>query len=288
MANEPNAIAVRGGLAASKSARDLAEQLKADPQSITTSVGSTRGGPSHMMMVQLAKLAGADARKLKIVTFSGSAESVTNLLGGHIQVISSSVDALVPHHKSGAMRILGVATAQRPASLPGVPTFREQGYDIVVGNWTAIMGPKGLAPAQIAYWEDLLERTFKHPAWQGMLEADALEADFRKSQPMRELLARDDELERRMLTELGMVKPDARIEVSMPANSTAWSLTKAALNGAVVGPLVLLMNLYFQGRLATTPIADLAMMLVGGAGGGAVLFLAIALFVRFLNRQASK
>jgi putative tricarboxylic transport membrane protein len=208
MANEPNAIAVRADFPV-KTARDLGEQLKSDPQSITTSVGSTRGGPSHMMVVQLAKLAGGDARKLKIVTFSGSAESVTNLLGGHIQAISSSVDALVPHQKSGAMRILGVATAKRAASLPGVPTFREQGYDLVFGNWTAIMGPKGLAPAQIAYWEDLLERTFRHPAWQGMIEADALEADFRKSQPMRELLARDDELERRMLTELGMVKPDA-------------------------------------------------------------------------------
>jgi putative tricarboxylic transport membrane protein len=207
VANEPNAMAVRAD-SPLKSARDLAEQLKADPQSITASVGSTRGGPSHMIMVQLARLAGADARKLKIVTFAGSAESITNLLGGHIQVISSSVDAVVPHHKSGAMRILGVATARRPASLPGVPTFREQGYDIIAGNWTAIMGPKGLAPAQIAYWEDLLERTFRHPAWQGMLEADALEADFRKSQAMRELLAQDDELERRMLTELGMVKPE--------------------------------------------------------------------------------
>src|SRR5688572_2556021 len=110
MANEPNAIAVRADFPV-KTARDLGEQLKADPQSITTSVGSTRGGPSHMMVVQLAKLAGGDARKLKIVTFSGSAESVTNLLGGHIQAISSSVDALVPHQKSGAMRILGVATA---------------------------------------------------------------------------------------------------------------------------------------------------------------------------------
>jgi putative tricarboxylic transport membrane protein len=207
VANEPNAMAVRAD-SPLKSARDLAEQLKADPQTITASVGSTRGGPSHMIMVQLARLAGADARKLKIVTFAGSAESITNLLGGHIQVIASSVDAVVPHHKSGAMRILGVATARRPASLPGVPTFREQGYDIIAGNWTAIMGPKGLAPAQIAYWEELLERTFRHPVWQGMLEADALEADFRKSQAMRELLAQDDELERRMLTELGMVKPE--------------------------------------------------------------------------------
>ncbi len=205
VANEPNAMAVRAD-SPIKSVKDLAERLKSDPQSITTSVGSTRGGPSHMMVVQLARLAGADPGGLKVVTFRGSSESVTNLLGGHIEVISSSVDALVPHHKAGTMRILGVAIARRSAALPGVPTFREQGYDIIVGNWTAIMGPKALTPAQVAYWEDLLERSFRHPAWQGMLEADALEADFRKSQPMRELLARDYELERRMLTELGMAK----------------------------------------------------------------------------------
>ena len=205
VANEPNALSVRadsplGGV------RDLAERLKADPHSITTSVGSTRGGPSHMMLVQLAKLSGADPRKLKVVTFSGSAESLTNILGGHIEVMSSSVDAVVPHHKSGVIRILGLATKERSPSLTGVPTLRDQGYDIVMGNWTAIMGPKGLTPAQIAFWEELLERTFNHPAWKGMLEAEALEADFKGAQAMRELLVRDYELERRMLAELGMIK----------------------------------------------------------------------------------
>jgi hypothetical protein len=76
--------------------------------------------------------------------------------------------------------------------------------------------------------------------------------------------------------------------VSAPAESARWSLQKAAINGAVVGPLVLLMNLYFQERLLATPVADLVMMLVGGAAGGAVLFLGIALFVRFLSRQADR
>ena len=205
VANEPNAMAVRTD-SPMRSARDLAARLKSDPDSVTTSVGSTRGGPSHMMVVQLARLAGADQRRLKVVTFGGSAESITNLLGGHIQVISSSVDALVPHHKSGAMRILGVATAQRSASIADVPTFTEQGYDMIVGNWTGIMGPKGLAAAQVAYWENLLERTFRHAAWQSMLGGDALEPDFRNSRAMSELLARDFEHERTMLTELGMAK----------------------------------------------------------------------------------
>ena len=205
MANEPNAMAVRAD-SPIRNLKDLVATFKSDAQSITTSVGSTRGGPSHMLVVQMAKLAGADLRQLKVVTFNGTAESVTNLLGGHIQMISSSVDALIPHHKSGAMRILGVAMAQRAKVVADVPTFREQGYDTIVGNWTSIMGPKGMSPAQVAYWEGLLERTFKHPAWQSMLDGDALEHDFRKSQAAREMLAKDYESERKMLTELGMAK----------------------------------------------------------------------------------
>jgi len=90
--------------------------------------------------------------------------------------------------------------------LPEVPTFKSQGYDVVMGNWTAIMGPKALSASQIAYWEGLLERTFQHPSWKGMLEAEALEADFRKSQATRELVARDYESERAMLAELGMTR----------------------------------------------------------------------------------
>ena len=70
--------------------------------------------------------------------------------------------------------------------------------------------------------------------------------------------------------------------------ATRWNLVYAAINGAVVGLLILLLNLYFQGRLLTTPVAELATMLIGGAGGGAVLFLAIALLGRFLNRQIGK
>jgi putative tricarboxylic transport membrane protein len=106
---------------------------------------------------------------------------------------------------AGTVRILGVSSAQRSAALPNVPTLRDQGYDHVMGNWAAVVGPRGLGPAQVAYWEDLLERTAHHPDWKGLVEANALEFDFWKSRPTRELMAKDYDLERAMLTELGMV-----------------------------------------------------------------------------------
>jgi hypothetical protein len=62
----------------------------------------------------------------------------------------------------------------------------------------------------------------------------------------------------------------------MPAMRSKWSLKHAAINGAVAGAAVLLINLYFQGQLLTTGIPAVAMMMLGGALGGAVLFLFVA------------
>jgi len=60
-------------------------------------------------------------------------------------------------------------------------------------------------------------------------------------------------------------------------------LLQAMRNGALIGALMLLINLYFQGELARVGIAGGALMLLGGAAGGAVLFLVIALLVNVIR-----
>ena len=71
------------------------------------------------------------------------------------------------------MRVLGISGAQRSVSLPEVPTLKEQGIDVVQGGWLAVMAPKGLSDAQVAYWESMLERGIAHADWKHLLEADA-------------------------------------------------------------------------------------------------------------------
>jgi putative tricarboxylic transport membrane protein len=203
--DESMALAVRAD-SPIKTVKDLVERIKADPQSLSVSVGSARGATPHFVYALVARAAGVDPRKLKVITFGGAAESVTNLLGGHIDMLSGSVDNVIPHVQSGAMRVLGISSARRVAVLPNVPTLKEQGYDVVQGGWIAIMAPRGLADAQVAYWENLLERTTAHADWKRMLEADALEWEFLKSQPARDYLKKEYDFMRGLLTELGMTK----------------------------------------------------------------------------------
>ncbi len=206
LTSEPSGIAVRAGNTILKSLPDVLERLKQDPQSLTTSLGSTRAGSPHLMFALLAKAAGIDARRLKVVTFSGGAESVTQLLGGHIDITAVSIDNIAPHHKSGAMRALGVSSAQRLAALPDVPTLKEQGHDIQINGFTIVMAPRGLTPAQIHYWENLLERVSDNAEWKRLLAADLQDHDFRRSAPTRELLKQQYEMTRTVLADIGMIK----------------------------------------------------------------------------------
>lgn len=189
-----------------KSVADIVERLKQDPQSLAFTVGSARGSTPHLMMALLAKQNGIDARKLKVVTFAGGAESVSQLLGGHIDLMAIAIDNAAPHYKSGAMRILGMSTAQRASGMPDIPTLREQGFDIVLSGFTVIMGPRGLTPAQIAYWENMIERGVQHPDWKRQFAADYQDGDFRKSAATREHLRQQYDLLRAMYADIGMTK----------------------------------------------------------------------------------
>ena len=205
VSNEAMSLVVRAD-SPLKSVKDLVERWKADPQSVSISLGSTRGSPTHYVLALIARASGVDPRRLKVLTFGGASDSVTNLLGGHIDMASAAPGNVVQHHKAGTLRIIGIATAKRSAMLPDVPTLKEQGFDVVQGSWTAIMGPKGISAAQVAYWEDILERTANHPQWKHYLESDSVEWTFMKSQPTRDFLRQDYDAVRGLLIELGMAR----------------------------------------------------------------------------------
>jgi len=205
IADDPMTLTVRAD-SPIKSVKDLIARWKTDPQSVSISLGSAFGSTTHFLVALIAKSAGIDPRKLKVLTFGGSADSMTNLLGGHIDMLSLAPGNVVVQHKAGTVRIIGVASNKRLASVPDVPTMREQGIDVVQGGWTLVVGAKGLSPAQVEYWETLLARTVNHPDWKKSLEEDSGEWMFMKSQPMREFLKKEYDTDRALLVELGIVK----------------------------------------------------------------------------------
>jgi putative tricarboxylic transport membrane protein len=205
VADDPMALTVRAD-SQIRNVKDLIAKWKTDPQSLSISLGSSRGSTTHFLVALVAKAGGVDARKLKTITFGGASDSMTSLLGGHIDMTSLGVGNTVAHHRAGTLRLIGVATDKRIPTLPEVPTVREQGIDVTQGGWTLIVAPKGLSASQVAYWEGMLERAANTAEWKKSLDDDYGIVLFMKGQPLRDFLKKEYDTDQALLVELGMTK----------------------------------------------------------------------------------
>ncbi|MEK6594346.1 MAG: tripartite tricarboxylate transporter substrate binding protein [Pseudomonadota bacterium] len=190
-----------------KTGKDLAERLKKDPQSVAIGFATTLGSHNHIAAGLLMKAMGGNPKALKAIAYKGSADAITNLLGGHIDLVTTAAGNVSAHVASGKLRVVGVSADKRfPGALAGIPTWKEQGVDLVYGGWRAIMGPKGITPAQVAYWESVLRKATEAPEWKTDLEKNYWSDDFVPSAQFRKDLDQDYAAMKSVLVELGLAK----------------------------------------------------------------------------------
>ena len=191
-----------------KTGRDLTERLKKDPQAVAIGFANAFGSTRHISVALLMKALGGNPRELKTVVFKGSAEAITALLGGHIDMVAIGATNATVHMAGGRMRVIGVGAPQRLAdAFAGVPTWREQGVDLVAGSWRGIVAPKGIGAAQVDYWEQALRRMAEAPEWKADLEKNYWFNDYKPSAPFRKELEKDYTEMKAALVDVGLVKP---------------------------------------------------------------------------------
>lgn len=188
-----------------KNGRDLMERLKRDPYTYSIGINGA-GGTLHIVSGLLVRAAGGDPKKARITAFTG-AELMTAGIGGHVDAIVTVASNIQPHVESGKLTMLGVTAAKRlTGALAAVPTLKEQGVDLVLQNWAALFGAKGLSSQQIAYWDGLLASTVTTPAWKAFVEANHWEPEYLNSVAFRAFLGSEDKRLRAALTDLGLAK----------------------------------------------------------------------------------
>jgi putative tricarboxylic transport membrane protein len=187
-------------------AQDLMARLRKDPASLSIGVPSLTGG-GYYAIALAAKAHGIDPKRLKTVVFKSGGDSITALLGGHIDVMFSTLAAPTAQLRAGKVRMLAVAAPRRLAGeLAQVPTFREQGTNVVFSNWRGIVGPRGLSGAQVAYWEEVLAKVAAADEFKRDVEQRNWVANFQRSDAMRRFLKDQHDELRVLLTDLGQVK----------------------------------------------------------------------------------
>ncbi len=151
-----------------KTMADVVEQLKKDPASVKWGGGS-RGSTEHIAAAMIARAVGVDPAKINYVAFRGGGEAVAAIIGGNVSIGGSGYSEFAEHITAGKMRAIGVTSAQRIKSIP-VPTLKEQGIDVVIGNWRGVYGAPGITPAQRKSLTDMIVKATKTKAWGEALE----------------------------------------------------------------------------------------------------------------------
>lgn len=136
----PNVLVVHPDVKAN-SVAELVDLLKANPGKYN--FASSGSGTSIHMAGELFKLrAGVDVAH---IPYKGSANAVTDLIGGQVEYMFDNMPSAWPHVESGKLRALAVTTAARSETAPDLPTMQESGFpDFDVSSWFGVIGPKGM------------------------------------------------------------------------------------------------------------------------------------------------
>ncbi len=152
-----------------RTGQDLLAHLRAKPESLTFAI-TNPGSGNHIAAGMVLKAGGVDLKKVTFVPFKGSAETTIAVMGGHVDVLMATPGSAIKHVASGKLRALAVTAPKRlGGEAAGIPTWKELGIDAVTANWRSLVGPKGLTPAQIAWWDRTLAAMVKSPEWQQAL-----------------------------------------------------------------------------------------------------------------------
>jgi len=187
-----------------KNAKDLAEAVKRDIAKVTFAGGSA-GGVDHIMAALFAGVVGADASKVNYIPFAGGGESLAAVLGGKVTAGISGWGEYEGQIKAGKLRAIGVTSPQR---LPGTdaPTFKEQGVDLVLTNWRAVMAAPGITPAQHKTLSDAVTAMAKSGAWNGILKQKGWDDSYLSGDAFGAFLKQEQARVSEALKSVGLVK----------------------------------------------------------------------------------
>jgi tripartite-type tricarboxylate transporter receptor subunit TctC len=172
LASEQAVLLVHSSVPA-KNLREFIAYVKERPNKVDYS-SSGNGSAQHLFMAMFTSQAGI---QMNHIPYKGSAQAVTDLLGGQVSAAMPGLAAMRGHIREGRARALAVTGAKRASAAPEIPTMMEQGmkdYELYV--WMGMLAPKG-TPNPII---DRLQREFtvalRAPAVRSFMEGAAIEA----------------------------------------------------------------------------------------------------------------
>lgn len=174
---------------------ELLARVRERPDALTYASGGN-GTPSHIAMELLKRRAGL---ALRHIPYKGTPPAVTDLIGGQVDMLFTSIAGPMAQVKAGRLRLLGLSTSRRQAALPEVPAIAEKVPGFEFETWLGLAAPRGTPETAVNRLAGDVEAALKEPTVLRRLEEAGLSAAFLAGPRLSERVAEEAELYARIV-----------------------------------------------------------------------------------------
>jgi tripartite-type tricarboxylate transporter receptor subunit TctC len=184
-----------------KTIREAIAAAKAEPDKISYGTSGT-GGSAHFAMELLQAAAGF---KMRHIPYKGSSPAIADLVGGHVDMVASSISSATSLIQGGKVRPLAVTSPKRNAALPDVPTVAESGYgNYVFSTYYGVFGPAGLPQPIVTRLNADLNKILASAEVRNAMHAQGLEPDPMSPDQFAALIRADIQKSKEIIASAGI------------------------------------------------------------------------------------
>lgn len=180
---------------------DLMRLLKKQPVLYPIGIEPQFGNDDQIAFAQAARSAGISASSIRFLRYSNADALLKALQAGEIAAASLSSSQSEAVASEMKIRIIAISSEKRLEQLPNVPTWKEQGIDIVFPHWRGVIGPGDMSDSEKDNWSRLLKKVHSSPYWKEELKKHNWSPFYRNSEDMEALLESETKKYRYIMNE---------------------------------------------------------------------------------------
>lgn len=185
---------------------DVMKELKKDPKSLKIGVAPGLGSDEHLAFVQAALKNDIDPSELDFIVYDSGGDQLSAIVGDHVDVAAMYVSEVTEQYQGDKLNILATASEERTEELEDVPTWKEEGVDVVFPHWRGIMGPPDMDEDEKEYWESKIKKMTETDQWKEVLENNEWEDFYKDSEETEKFLEEQNQEFKELLNESDLLE----------------------------------------------------------------------------------
>ncbi|PFY91643.1 tripartite tricarboxylate transporter substrate binding protein [Bacillus pseudomycoides] len=187
-------------------AKELMKTLKKDKKMIKIGVAPGLGNDDHLSFVQVSKAFGINPAELEFFVYENKENVINAVIDKQIDVATLTLSEAEKQYKAGKVKMLAVSSPERLKELPEVPTWKEQGIDVVFQHWKGIMGPPNMTEEEIAYWDAVIGKMVGTDTWKSILKEKGWGSFYKNSTETKLFLDQKSKMYEELMFDSGVRK----------------------------------------------------------------------------------